>query len=897
MLEDAGVQTVTGWATNISRGPADENGQTLTFLVTTNNDALFSVLPAINSSNGNLTYTSAANANGRATISVRLQDSGGTANGGVDTSAAQTFAINVTAVNDVPSFTKGADQSPPEDAGAQSVAGWATNISAGPTDEAGQTLTFLVTTNNDILFSVLPAVSANGTLTFTPAANTGGSATVTVRLQDNGGTANGGVDTSAAQTFNVTVTTVNDAPVLDNTGNMVLGTILEDAVANTGTLITDLIASAGGDRITDVDGAALEGIAITAANVAGGAWEYSTNDGGAWSALGSVSGTNARLLAADTNTRLRFVPALNFNGSIANAITFRAWDRTSGSNGGTGDTSTNGGTTAFSTASETASIAVTAVNDVPSFTKGADQTVAEDAGAQTAAGWATNISAGPADEAGQTLTFLVTTNNDALFSVLPTVNSSNGNLTYTPAANASGTATVTVRLQDNGGTANGGVDTSAAQTFSIAINAANDAPVLDNAGNMALATILEDAVANTGTLITDLIASAGGDRITDIDSGALEGIAVTAANTVNGTWEYSINDGGAWSALGAVSGTNSRLLFADTQTRLRFVPGLNFNGSIANAITFRAWDRTSGANGGTADSSTNGGTTAFSTATETASIAVTAVNDVPSFTKGTDQTVLEDAATQTVTGWATNISAGAADESSQTLTFLVTTNNDALFSVLPAINSANGNLTYTPAANANGSATVTVRLQDNGGTANGGVDTSAAQTFTITVTAVNDVPSFTKGADQTVLEDAGAQSVADLGHEHQPRAGRRERADALLPGHDQQRCALFSALPAISSSNGNLTYTPAANANGTRDNHGALAGQRRHRERRCRHQCRANVRDQCDGGERCAELYQGHGPDGAGRRGCPDRGRLGDEHQPRPGRRGGSGPHVPGDDE
>ena len=46
--------------------------------------------------------------------------------------------------------------------------------------------------------------------------------------------------------------------------------------------------------------------------------------------------------------------------------------------------------------------------------------------------------------------------------------------------------------------------------------------------------------------------------------------------------------------------------------------------------------------------------------------------------------------------------------------------------------------------------TVTVPLQDNGGTANGGVDTSAPQTFTITVTAVNDAPSFTKGADQTV---------------------------------------------------------------------------------------------------------------------------------------------------
>src|SRR5258708_20156473 len=67
--------------------------------------------------------------------------------------------------------------------------------------------------------------------------------------------------------------------------------------------------------------------------------------------------------------------------------------------------------------------------------------------------------------------------------------------------------------------------------------------------------------------------------------------------------------------------------------------------------------------------------------------------------------------------------------------------------------SARGTLTYTPAADANGSATVTVQIHDNGGTANGGVDTSAAQTFTINVTSVNDVPSFNKGSDQTVRSE------------------------------------------------------------------------------------------------------------------------------------------------
>jgi hypothetical protein len=204
--EDAGAQTVNNWATAISAGPANESGQTLTFQVTGNtNAALFSAGPAI-SSTGTLTYTPAADANGAATITINLKDNGGTDNGGVDTSANQSFTITVNSVNDAPSFTKGADQTVNINAGAQTVANWATAISAGPANESGQTLTFQITNNTNAgLFSSGPAVSSNGTLTYTPAANTGGTATITINLKDNGGTANGGVDTSASQTFNITV--------------------------------------------------------------------------------------------------------------------------------------------------------------------------------------------------------------------------------------------------------------------------------------------------------------------------------------------------------------------------------------------------------------------------------------------------------------------------------------------------------------------------------------------------------------------------------------------------------------------------------------------------------------------------------------------------------------------
>ena len=156
-------------------------------------------------------------------------------------------------------------------------------------------------------------------------------------------------------------------------------------------------------------------------------------------------------------------------------------------------------------------------------------------------------------------------------------------------------------------------------TTTVSISWVNDAPVLDNSGDMALTAIDENTFDNAGTLVSDLLASAGGDRVTDVDPLAEEGIAVTAADDVSGQWQFSL-DGSTWLGLGAVSETAARLVPADG--RLRFVPSANFAGLIDPAVTFRAWDQTSGLAGETADVSANGGDTAFSTAVETASITV-----------------------------------------------------------------------------------------------------------------------------------------------------------------------------------------------------------------------------------------------------------------------------------
>src|SRR5207247_1971183 len=92
------------------------------------------------------------------------------------------------------------------------------------------------------------------------------------------------------------------------------------------------------------------------------------------------------------------------------------------------------------------------------------------------------------------------------------------------------------------------------------------------------------------------------------------------------------------------------------------------------------------------------------------------------------------------------------------LNFLVSNDHPELFASQPSV-ALDGTLSYTPAANANGSANVTVALHDDGGTANSGNDTSVAQMFRIVVVAVNDAPSFLTGVDQTAFEDSGLQSV------------------------------------------------------------------------------------------------------------------------------------------
>ncbi len=315
----------------------------------------------------------------------------------------------------------------------------------------------------------------------------------------------------------------------------------------------------------------------------------------------------------------------------------------------------------------------------------------------------------------------------------------------------------------------------------------NTAPVLSAAASPVLSSVNEDAgapVGAVGTLVSALVdlavPSGQVDNVTDPDAGALLGIAITAADATNGVWHYSINGGTNWTALGTPTGTVARLLAADASTRLYFQPNGNFNGTVASAITFRAWDRTTGTNGATADASVNGGTTAFSTATDVAPLTVTAVNDAPTatnlnaaegYTEDTPLNLIDivasdvDHATTTATLTLSNTAAGSLSTGTSgavTSTYVAGTGVWTASGAMANVNTLLAGVLFTPAANFNSSFTIATSVSD-------GVAPATTGSKALTGTAVNDAPTATNlNAAETYTENVALNLidivVSDVDH-------------------------------------------------------------------------------------------------------------------------------------
>jgi phage tail-like protein len=322
-------------------------------------------------------------------------------------SATAGFTVTVSP-NDPPTLDAIGDLSIDEDAGVQTVS--LAGITAGPGESQGLAVTAI---SSDTALIPDPVVtytgpSATGSLAFAPVANANGSATITVTVDDGMPSGN-----SFTRTFTVTVNAVNDPPTLSAIDDL---TIDEDAGAQTVNL-AGITAGPGETQSLTVT--------TTSSN----------------SAL--VPDPTVTYASPDSAGNLVLTPTANASGGAT--ITVTVTDAQA------------------ATVTRTFAVTVNAVNDPPTLDAIADMTIDEGAGLQTVN--LAGITAGPGESQGLTVT--ATSSNPALIPDLAVTYVSpgaTGSVSFTPAAHVSGTATITVTVND--GQSSNSVVT---QVFTVAV--------------------------------------------------------------------------------------------------------------------------------------------------------------------------------------------------------------------------------------------------------------------------------------------------------------------------------------------------------------------------------------------------------------------------------------------
>jgi alpha-tubulin suppressor-like RCC1 family protein len=426
VLENTGLHSIPELAQAISLGASNESNQTILFETTNDYPSLFTVQPFMGT-NGALQFEAATNTVGSAKVTIVAQDNGGIALGGKSTSALQLLTITVAPVNQQPLFSLVTDSlSFLEDAPLQHITNFATNILAGMGSEFSQTVSFVVTPSDTNFFSVQPALTSSGDLTFQLATNINGSNMLSVQLQDDGGTQNGGLDLSTAHTFTLFVQPVNDRPGMSSLTNRVLNGNVGPQTVSIGN-----ISFGPSDEST----------------------QLITNFVAVCSDLSVITNLTVEYTNGNSTATLTFTPVPLINGSATIAIFAE-------DNGGTA----NGG---MNVRTNTFSVQVNGVNVAPTVNPTSDLTISDQDCPVSVA--LTGISCGGGNS-GQGLTITASSSNSSVL-LSPTVSyvspATNGTLTFAYGG-APGTTTVTVVVQDDGGTANGGTD-RVTNTFAITV--------------------------------------------------------------------------------------------------------------------------------------------------------------------------------------------------------------------------------------------------------------------------------------------------------------------------------------------------------------------------------------------------------------------------------------------
>ncbi|MFM1769085.1 MAG: hypothetical protein RJA22_1614 [Verrucomicrobiota bacterium] len=735
------------------------------------------------SANRSLRLFPTTNQSGLATLIVTVSDG--------QLAASNSFEVTVQAVNDLPTLILPGDSSIAEDTAAGPL-----SVAVGDIETPPGSLSVLASSSDPLLLPpsgiLLGGSGASRTLLLTPAPHRSGTAMVSVVVTD----ADAG---SVSNAFRLTVSPVNDAPSLNAISDVVTN---EDA----GPLFIGLSGISAGP----LESQALS-VTVTAQNPA--LFSATTVNYSSPASIGSIVLT----------------PATNANGSSLVTVTVR--DDGAGSN----------------TFSRSFTVSLLPVNDPPTLSPLANLTLPEDAPAQviTLAG----ISAGPADEL-QPLAVTALSDNPGLIPH-PAVNFTSpgpgGTLSFTPVANAFGTARITVTVSEPGG------GLSVAQSFTVQVTNVNDAPGIVGPGPQSLprsvATNLLFSVGDIDNDVTALTVAAASSNPTLFPAGSLvvsgtgsqRTLAAAPATNRSGTATIvlTVTDpaGGQASASflftvsptglpPALSPLSNRATAEDTPLTVAFTvsdfetPAANLavTATSSNSSLLPPSSLTLGGSGAnrtlTLLPRTNqAGTTLITLrvtdaegqfATGSFLVTVTNVNDPPMLSGLPDLSLDEDAATGPLPFTVQDVETPATN-----LTVTAQSSNPTLLPPARLIlggTGANRTLTVTPAPDQSGTATVTLVIDDG----EGGTGT---RSFAVSVAPVNDPPTLDTPANISIPEDAGSQSVSLTGlsaggGEAQPLSITATSSNLALLPHPQVSYTSPQA-------SGSLLLNPAPNASGT----------------------------------------------------------------------------------
>ena len=731
------------------------------------------------------------------------------------TGISSTASIFVASVNDVPTLDVLADVNIVEDAGLQTVD--LSGISPGGGEP--QALRITATSSDTTLFAdpqvSFVAGSPTGSITFSPLDDRYGDATITVTVEDAGldnDLSTTSDNLSVTQVFLVTVAPVND--VLSTTAKSFNTTEDASLRITAGQLTANSLGDA--DPLTSApQDESNQTFQITEIIDADGTPVTSTN--------ASVPFATPQGLITEINfdanghlIDLVYEPADDFNSTefpvngnpVLDSFGFTIQD-----DGLLIDP--DGGPdiqTAPTSVSSTASIFVASVNDAPTLDVLANLNIVEDAGQQTVD--LTGISAGGGES--QALRITAAANDTTLFDgpqqISFVAGSPIGTLTFTTFVDRFGDATITVTVEDAGpdndfSTASDNLSVS--RDFIVTIEPVNDAP---STTAKAFTTSEETAITITAE---ELIQDSLGDefslaappqdesnqtvRVIAIDA---SGTSVTSSNLAATVFPVSTPNGQINSIVFDAAG---QLVELEYQPATDFNSGSDLENPILDTFGFELQDDglIIPADGGPA----------IQTPPESfdgvVSITVLSVNDAPTLSDLLDLTISENSELQSIT--LSGITAGGGE--SQALRVTATSSDPSLIldpTVIYSSPDATGELQFTPTANQFGSSVITVVVEDAGadGDLIAAADNSTfSESFTVTVSAVNNPPTLDPISNQTTPEDSSSQTVNLSGIT----AGvdENEPLQIIATSDNPDLFSNFTVSYTSPASTGSILYTPA----------------------------------------------------------------------------------------